>query len=264
VAGVLRVPGPIDTLVVLPADTRGRRTRHGKPVAAGRPQPAADLGRVLFEALFGGDLDAAFRMCLQAARYERKILRIVLRIGPPELVELPWEYLFDARRQRFLCLSDVALVRYMPLPQPVRSLAIQPPVRVLGMGTSPSGVAGLGESHERALMTRALAELGRRGLVELSWVPGERWQDLREALRDYRSEWHILHFIGHGRYDQETMEGLLTFADDAGGAEELSARAVAQIVADHESLRLVVLNACEGARGSPREPVSSLACVRQR
>lgn len=38
------------------------------------------------------------------------MLRLVLRVRPPELIRLPWEFLFDPGRQDYLSLT-VPLVR---------------------------------------------------------------------------------------------------------------------------------------------------------
>ena len=41
----------------------------------------------------------------QRAREEGAVLRLVLRIRPPELARLPWEFLFDPGQQDYLGLS---------------------------------------------------------------------------------------------------------------------------------------------------------------
>src|SRR6202035_2895825 len=69
------------------------------------------------------------------------------------------------------------------------------------------------------------------------------------------------HFIGHGGFDSRADEGLIALNDDQGQAVYLTATQVALLLTDHRSLRLVVLNACEGARGSKRDIFSSTAAT---
>jgi CHAT domain-containing protein len=77
----------------------------------------------------------------------------------------------------------------------------------------------------------------------------------------YRGPWHIFHFIGHGGFDHDTDEGLIALKDDEGRAQILSATHLGRLLADHRTLRLVVLNSCEGARGSEKDIFSSTAAI---
>src|SRR5262249_17292774 len=71
--------------------------------------------------------------------------------------------------------------------------------------------------------------------------------------------WHILHFIGHGGFDPTTQEGVLALADRQGKTRLLHAPELGRLLADHQRLRLVVLNACEGAKSSEMDLFSSTA-----
>src|SRR5215207_1439161 len=100
-----------------------------------------DFGRGLFEALLVGDVRSRYEVSLSEARRRNKGLRLKLRTHPPELAVLPWEFLYDAQRDRYLCLSSTTpLVRHLDLPQPIEALPVSPLLRVLGMVTSPLGL----------------------------------------------------------------------------------------------------------------------------
>ncbi len=73
--------------------------------------------------------------------------------------------------------------------------------------------------------------------------------------------WHVLHFIGHGGFDTNKQEGVLALVDEEGNTDELPASKLAEILADHSSLKLVVLNACEGSRASRENLFSSTGSV---
>jgi hypothetical protein len=82
--------------------------------------------------------------------------------------------------------------------------------------------------------------------VELVWVGGATWRDLQDGL--LRGPWHVFHFIGHGYFDDIDNDFALVLADAQNQAQLLGSAAAARLVADHPSLRLVVLNACQGAQ----------------
>ena len=85
--------------------------------------------------------------------------------------------------------------------------------------------------------------------MELAWLEGQTWRHLQRAMR--RGPWHVFHFIGHGGFDPETEEGAIALTDDEGRKHLLGASDLALLLDDHYFLRLVFLNSCEGARGSP-------------
>jgi hypothetical protein len=173
---------------------------------------------------------------------------------------LPWEFLYDAERDRYPSLSsNTPLVRYLDLPQPVEPLQMSPPLRVLGMVTSPSGLDPLDVKHEKRLVEEATRGLRENGLLELTWLEGQTWRHLQRAMR--RGPWHIFHFVGHGGFDPATEEGALALANDAGHMHLLRARSLAELLDDHYPLRLVFLNSCEGARGSESDAFSSTAAT---
>ncbi len=73
--------------------------------------------------------------------------------------------------------------------------------------------------------------------------------------------WHIFYFIGHGRFDCNTDEGLIALADEEGKTQRFRATHLGRLLADHRSQRLVILNSCEGARGSEHDIFSGTASI---
>ena len=216
------------------------------------------IGGLLFSRLFTGDVRVLLDTTRQVAAQQSRPVRIVLRIRPPELASLPWEFLYDPRRDDYLSLS-MPLVRYTEVLEPVRPLMVTPPLRILGMSSRPGGLDELDVAAERAHLQRALDNLGRAGRVQLSWAEGETWRDLLRALN--RAEWHILHLVGHGGYDAVAGEGVFYLAGEDGGSYPLRASQLAQVLNLHPSLRLVLLNSCESAAGNSSDIFSSAAAT---
>jgi tetratricopeptide (TPR) repeat protein len=219
-----------------------------------------DFGSSLFESLLVGDVRTRYEMSLSEARRQGKGLRLKLRIQPSELAVLPWEFLYDVDRDRYPCLSsNTPLVRYLDLPQPVEPLIVSPPLRILGMVTSPLGLDPLDVEHEKRLVEEATRGLSEDGLLELTWLDGQTWRHLQRGMR--RGPWHVFHFVGHGGFDPATEEGAIALSDDAGHMHLLRATGLAELLDDHYPLRLVFLNSCEGAKGSESDAFSNTAAT---
>jgi hypothetical protein len=93
--------------------------------------------------------------------------------------------------------------------------------------------------------------------VRLERLAEARLGALQRALR--REEYHILHFIGHGGFDPRTQDGVLVLCDEAGKGRRVTAEHLGTLLHDHRSLRLAVLNACEGSRASRADPLAGVA-----
>src|SRR3989442_2384233 len=175
-------------------------------------QTIRNFGRALFDALFTGEVRRRYVVSQLAATHQDKGLRLRLHIQSPELATLPWEFMYDPGQARYICLSNhTPLVRYLELPQPPQPLPVTPPLRILGMAIGPKDLTDLDIDLEKLRVERAIKDLQSNGLVELSWLQGQTWQDLQRAMR--RGPWHIFHFIGHGGFDPRADEGLIALVD---------------------------------------------------
>jgi hypothetical protein len=223
-------------------------------------QAVQHFGAQLFEALMHDDVRSVYDMSRQATSANGQGLRIKLRINAPELATIPWEYLYDVRQGEFVALSRYSpIVRFLELPLPEPELALAAPLRILGVVASPADAAALDVEREKARLEEAVRELQGSGLVDLVWLEGQTWRDLQAAMQG--GPWHIFHFVGHATTDDEVGEGFLLLADDYGDSAPLSATQLGRLLADQRTLRLAMLNACQGARGNESGSFSSLASV---
>ena len=210
-------------------------------------QPVLAFGKALFDFLMHGEVGRRYAVSYDRCQQAGKGLRLKLRIQDPLLAALPWEFLYDQRFDHYLVLSQrTPLLRYLELPRPLRPLHVTPPLRMLGMVASPNNLPRLDVAVEKARVEEALRDLRADGLVELTWLEGQGWRDLQRAMR--RGEWHLFHFIGHGGFDKLQQEGYLVFADRQGEAVRMSATNLARLLGDHDPLRVVLLNSCEGGQ----------------
>lgn len=219
-----------------------------------------DFGTVLFEALFVGEVQAKFRMSRDRARLESKGLRIRLRIEAPDLTTLPWEFLYDGSTGDYVALSsNTPVVRFLESDRPPETLTVKGPISILAMVASPNDRPKLNVRRERERMEAATKSLQDAGLLRLEWLEGSTWRDLQNALR--KNRYHIFHFVGHGGFDTADGEGVLAFTDEDGATQLMNATQVGRLLHDHPSLRLVVLNACLGAKSNTTDVFSSTAAT---
>ena len=207
------------------------------------------VGVRLFDATFTGDIRTAYRTSAAVAAERGKGVQIALRLDAPGLAALPWEALFDSETQAYLCLKE-PLVRHVPAPFSPPALTVTPPLKVLGMISSPAGLPALDVEAERGRLEEALRPHLDSGRVELHWLDDVSWTGVHDKLLE--EEWHVLHFIGHGGYDTETDEGVLAFVGRNGRADYVPASRLADLLDEAEPTpHLVVLNSCQsGASGT--------------
>ena len=208
----------------------------------GSPLPM-NLGMSLYQCLFQETVGTILNRSLGAVLIDDDGgLRFRLRFSPPEIAALPWEVLYDRDSKTFISTSGkTPLTRYLEIPEPIKNLKIAPPVKVLVV--IPGG-SGLDVANEERLITEALKKLGT---VEINILKERVTRaDISQALVE--EQYHILHFIGHGTFEEN--QGYLLINAEEDGQDRISADKFADFFRGYPSLKLVVLNSCQGAEVS--------------
>lgn len=237
------------------------QTRMGKRLSfdSGELRAVKQCGESLFEAVFSGEVYSCYAMSWELAREQSKGLRVRLLIDVPEFHDYPWELLYNSRTNQFLALSnDTPIIRYFELPFPEQPLSVEPPIKILVMISSPEGFPQLNVEEEWNKLQSAFAPLIDRGLVVLERLAKPTLGELQKALR--RDQFHIFHFIGHGKFVVHKQDGVLLMEEElTGRGRPVSGQYLGILLHDHQWLRMVVLNACEGARTSKSDPYAGVA-----
>lgn len=206
---------------------------------------AQAFGERLFAALFGETVGLLWEASLGTDR--DRGLRLRLRIDPPELQQLPWEFLYDPRRRVYLSADPATpVVRFLSLPVPVETLETPAPLHILVASATPQGLNPLGVEREQLLIQASLAPLIERGQVALTFLPHATVSSLSQGTR---AGAHVLHFIGHGVMADDSGTGWLLLETETGAPAPVSGAQLGDILRGTD-VRLVVLNACETARSS--------------
>lgn len=236
----------------------GRTTRLVRRIESNEMTTAKTFGGALFNAVFSGDVRACFRSATDEARRENTGIRLRIRLADPELADLPWEFLYNPAVNRFIALSvQTPLVRYMDLPEIIQPIAVTPPIRVLVMISSPSDYPTLDVEAEWKRLNDSLADLIAAGTIAIDRLDDATLGGLQRRLR--RSQYHIFHFIGHGEFDQKLQEGVLLLERENQRGHRVGSQYLGMLLHDHDSLRVAILNACEGARTSRQDPFAGSA-----
>ncbi len=217
---------------------------------------AREFGGRLFNAVFDGDVRACLRSSLDEATRDGVGLRIRLWLSEtPELNDLPWEFILNPRLNRFLALSDsTPVVRYLEVPERVRRIEVEPPLRILAVISSPPSYPQLDVEKEWQKLEESIRGTGR---IVLERRTNPTTAELEQWLQS--EVCHVLHFIGHGDFDQQSDKSVLLFCDDEKRAKPVDGGTLGTLLHNHRSLRLAVLNACEGARTSLSNPFAGVA-----
>ena len=236
----------------------GRPQRGMRRIDSTEMQAIRNFGTRLFRTVFSEDVYACYLRSIDNTLNQNKGLRIRLRINVPEFHDLPWEFLYNPQFSQFLALSkDTPIIRYIELPYTTQALPVKTPMKILVMISSPEGYPPLDVMEEWNKLNRALKPLINKDLVILEKLENPTLSALQKKLR--REQVHIFHYIGHGKYFEDKQDGMLLLEDEYQRGRPTSGQHLGAILHDHHHLRLVVLNACEGARTSAEDPYAGVA-----
>ncbi|GAA2025406.1 hypothetical protein GCM10009819_05530 [Agromyces tropicus] len=238
---------------ILAAAVRARR------VVGPEESVIREVGRELFERVFDGGIGETYRTSRAVAAERGRELQLRLRTRVPELAALPWETLFDPEAGTYVSRRD-PLVRVVPARHVRDPLEVEPPLRVLAMVAAPANLVPIDVAEERERLEQALAAPIAAGQVEVHWLEDVSWRGLHAALLSGR--WHVLHFIGHGLFDEARDEGMLAFVGRDGRAEFVAAGSLADLLDEADPTpRLVVLNSCASAAAGSTDLFSGTAAA---
>jgi CHAT domain len=223
------------------ANKVGRAVRGGKALD---PAVVTDA-QALYDEVVQGELRDVLSKLGEASKGSPLLLRIFL--GDRALQIIPWEALCKPGSTEGFIGTDpkVLVARGVASSEPWEPREVRGAVRVLAVAPG---------SDERALgvLREALAPSIEAG--EIEWLdpiagPEISARVLFDRLRRGKSP-HVLHFLGHGGVDMGGRPQL-RLADDEDGEEVwINAEAIGRELGASfcEELRLVVLEACEGAK----------------
>lgn len=214
---------------------------------------AKAFGAKLRQLLFPYQVWSLFNTLRQDVRNDGKGVRIRLRIDPPELSRLPWEYCYDDESRVFFAKDlNTPLVRYFQRPFTPESLETISPLKILMVTAGPSNYPPLNMEEEEARIRKVLSNV--QGQVAFEVLHNATPYKLQRTISNLQP--HVLHFIGHGEF--KDGEGALLLEDEQGLAQRMNAEQMADLMRNR-GVKLVVLNACQTAASAEGDAFMGVA-----
>ncbi len=245
--------------------TLGDLLRRLRPILVGGSDPSEQLtplallreiGIRLWRALLPDTAPSG--MCEVLVRDLRVGITPLLLTLPKNLAILPWELLCDPERP-----DDTGfLARQRPLVRLVSGGTdlppLAPPLRVLLLISSRPGLderQRVDVESERAAVENATRTFREAGLMHLLVEDIVTLKRVQQTLLRFKP--HILHYVGHGTYNED-LGGFLVWEDDVGNPVDVSDARLADLLRPR-GLRAVLLHSCETAHSDSCTDFRSLA-----
>jgi tetratricopeptide (TPR) repeat protein len=180
-------------------------------IAANIEERMEEIGATLFEAVFNADDDA--RDLWAALRADLSDTRIEVITGVREATAIPWELIRDPKTDTALALRALAFVRAQPqtAERPRLPATGSGPIRILLVLCRPGGSEDVPFRSVAGKLIKGLSEKEREAF-QLEVLRPPTFEQLGKTLRRAQQEgrpYHIVHFDGHGTYEDLNKEGFL-------------------------------------------------------
>ncbi len=203
------------------------------------------FGTNLFDALFPGVVGRLYDEARSRQRHRK--LDLVFTSMIPWIAEKPWEFAYDKVRNSFLATEEIHLIRNVLTAVPANVIPpLSGPLRILVASAQPVGFGRLSITQEETVIRRGFQPLIDAGSVVVKVLPHATPGLIHGELAT--GNYNIIHFIGHGVYDEGKKEGMLIFENERGDEYPLGERSVREIFCQR-GVSLVFLNACQTGAG---------------
>ena len=207
------------------------------------------MGIALFQQMFPPEV----RLLYDQARYRERSrkLNVVFTSMIPWVSNLPWEFAFDEMLDEYVSVTDVRFVRGVltPVASDRIERRVGSPLRILLVTAQPSDQVKLDLTEEISRIRVALSDLEKLNLVSIENVDRPTVEGLHDAVRESQyGEIDVVHFMGHGDFDEEKREGCLLFENPDGTTHKVFTEHLCAILRSR-GIKVVFLNACQTAQG---------------
>lgn len=202
-------------------------------------------GELLFQVLFPPEVRRLYDVARSRERAGH--LNVIFTSMIPWIADKPWEFAFDPNRKTFLATEELHLVRNAITSIPAESISPQAgALRILVAVAQPVGSGKLSSQEEEAVIRRGFEPLVEAQLIEIEVLRSATPASLHRRIST--GNFDVVHFIGHGEFDEMEQKGYLIFEDGRGSGQRVEARTAREILCQR-GVRLVFLNACDTGRG---------------
>jgi len=225
-----------------------------------------DFGAALFDALFRRSIRDLYRDLVKSAESSGATFRLAIATAVPSLMIVPWELLCLSRTgalPHFLIYNpQTYLTRSLRLFDRARFSAMSlgnEELRILLVSANAIRDKPIDVATEEQMLRYVVEETPHLGGVQFQHLRDASVNKLRRALADFQP--NIVHFACHGIYARDEGGGMLALAaeDDPNAVDPIDAYRFAILMREIDTINLVFLNTCHGARQGPDGVFSGLA-----
>ena len=211
------------------------------------------IGAELFKAVFQTNDDV--RTLWAKCRESLSDTRIEILLKGQEAIALPWELLSDAETGTRLALQARSFVRVNRLAENyLLPSTDSTSIRILLVICRPAADDDVPFRSVASHMLRGLSEKAKAHfqLDVLRPATFERLEQVLQSKKEAGTPYHIVHFDGHGIYEQQKQRGFLLFENAAilGGPIYIHGELLGKTLKT-AGVPIAVLNACRSAHVEP-------------
>ena len=239
--------GPEATSQLDPQGSEWREFRRRIHVQQTSEQFFYELGTRLFESMLPEQHHISYELNYQHVKEdaENRLLRIKLRLLDDELIELPWECMYNPVAKLWLGANPLTPLSRYVVAQAPPPLRIQPPLKLLIATAEPRTLKTVEAKSEIEALTASIGPLIRDRLVTAKLLGHASRTSLRRVLEEFHP--HLFHFVGHG-WLAENASGLVLETKE-GVEDKLGAETLCELLQSGQ-VRAAVLNACDTSRAA--------------
>jgi len=211
----------------------------------------ADLGSRLFGILIVDQTKALFLIATGECRATERFLPLEIVAEDFEIAGWPWEYLYNSPEKKFIAQD------FHPVSRSIFSMSSRPAlppkkgnVRILMiLGVLPDDPDTTPAEEIKCISEVFETQLGVNKF-HLEILPASEYRKIQERISNGRFD--VIHYFGHAGFDYGRGEGFLSIARRGAKPSKIWAINLANILMG-SGVRLVFLNACKTAQGSPTD-----------
>ena len=179
-----------------------------------------------------------------------------------QILNLPWGLAKLPGDTKILNNVERLLISKNPLKPPPKNFQIKGgPLKILMMISSPKDIDLLGRlryEEEELLLIKAFGPLLKAGEIQIDFTDNGSLDSLKQKID--KNDYHILHFSGHGVFDQRKKKGFLLLENHLSlNSEHVEAEQFAEaLLKESFKIPLVLLSACQTAQTSSETALAGM------
>jgi tetratricopeptide (TPR) repeat protein len=214
-------------------------------------------GEFLFQTILGVEECTQVHQCLREATQADGRALITLESDSSEVLGQPWEMMRDNNGP--ILFQGFTLRRQVTTGCDIPFCNVDSVLRVLLVVSRPSGLGFIEPRNSIRAVLSAQDSLGDSVQIDFCEPPTlARLAELLEIAEESSAPFHIIHFDGHGYYEENTGSGVLCFENEWESSDYVNATTLGQVLSK-SGVSLVILDACQGARMSEHPATGSVA-----